>query len=453
MIEVQVYKEHFRKNFSLAYPVMLSQLGHVLVGVADSVMVGKVGIEPLAAASFANSIFFLLLTFGLGVSYAVTPLVAAADGKNDSSRIGVLLKHGFLVNNTLGFILLIMLLYLSFHLHLFNQPVEVHLLAGPYLRIVALSLIPFLLFQTFRQFVEGLSLTKQAMYITVGANLVNIVLNYALIFGKFGFPAMGLNGAGWATLISRGLMAIFMITFVVGHARFRTYLGSFSFADYSAPVIRTLLKIGLPAGMQFIFEVGAFAIAAIMIGWLGAGPLAAHQIAINLASISYMMATGISAAATIRVGNQLGRKDIKTMRQAGFTAFVMVILLMTTAAVVFIVGRDFFPSLYVSDLEVIQLASGLIIVAGLFQISDGVQVVGLGALRGMADVKIPTVFTLIAYWVLGLPVGYFLGFSMDMGATGIWYGLLLGLTVSAILVSGRFQLLSRRGMHKSVPMA
>jgi len=446
MIEVQVYKNHFKRNFSLAYPVVLSQLGHVLVGVADSVMVGKVGIEPLAAASFANSIFFLLLTFGLGVSYGMTPFVAAADGENDSKKIGILLKHGFLINNSLSIVLLGVLLYLSQVLQIFNQPQAVYELAGPYLQIIALSIIPFMMFQTFRQFVEGLSLTKQAMYITVGANVVNIGLNYVLIYGKFGFPAMGLNGAGLATLIARSLMAIFMFAFVVSQPRFRTYWQSFGFRDYSASVIRNLLKIGIPAGLQFIFEVGAFAIAAIMIGWLGAVPLAAHQIAIKLASISYMMATGISAAATIRVGNQLGRKDIKTMRRAGFTSFAMVILLMSAAALLFILGRNFFPTLYVSDGQVIHLASALIIIAGLFQISDGVQVVGLGALRGMADVKIPTVFTMIAYWVLGLPVGYYLGFTLEMGATGIWYGLLLGLTASAVLVLWRFEVLSKRAL-------
>jgi multidrug resistance protein, MATE family len=437
-------KDHYKKNFHLAYPVMISQLGHTMVGVADSVMVGQLGAVPLAAASLGNVVFFVLMTFGIGVSYAITPLVAAADGEGNRQQIGVLLKHGFLINLVTGLIIFGVVVAgdgILFHL---NQPEEVVSLALPYLSVIMLSMVPLMIFQTFRQFAEGLSLTRQAMVIVLMSNLVNILLNYVLIFGKLGFPAMGLLGAGWATLLSRVLMALLMAGYIRYGRRFQQYWEEFGFQKYSRELIRKMLKIGIPSGLQFIFEVGAFGFAAIMMGWLGAKTLAAHQIAINLASVSYMMASGLSAAAAIRVGNQLGRKDIPTLRRAGFTIYAMVLIFMGVCALLFVFGREFLPSLYIQDAEVIAIAAPLIVIAGLFQLSDGAQVVGLGALRGMADVKIPTLLTFIAYWVIGLPSGYVLAFYTPLGSQGIWFGLLIGLTVVAIALFIRFHKLTKR---------
>ncbi|MDN5203437.1 MATE family efflux transporter [Fulvivirgaceae bacterium BMA10] len=443
------YRQHFKKNITLAYPVMLSQFGHVMVGVADSVMVGRVGVESLAAASLANSIFHLLMMFGIGISYAITPLVAQADGENDYKKSGNLLKHGLLANSFSGLTLVVIITSSTFILHYLNQPAEVVKLAIPYLGIIGLSIFPFMLFQTFRQFAEGLSLTRQAMYVTIGANVINIALNYVLIFGKLGFDPMGLNGAGLATLISRILMVILMGSFIYFAPRFRPYLKGLQFKNFEKKIVRKLLGIGVPVGLQFIFEVGAFAFAAIMAGWLGADALAAHQIAISMVSISYMTASGISAAATIRVGNQLGMKDIFTMRRAGFTTFIMAGIFMTACGLIFITLNDFLPTLYIDDQQVIRVASSLLIIAAFFQISDGIQVVGLGALRGMADVKMPTIITLVAYWVLGLPIAYLLGFILDFGMEGIWYGLLIGLSVAAILLFTRFSYISKKLLLKS----
>jgi MATE family multidrug resistance protein len=209
-------------------------------------------------------------------------------------------------------------------------------------------------------------------------------------------------------------------------------------------MITKMLKIGVPTGFQFIFEVGAFSSAAIMMGWISVNALAAHQIAINLASVSYMMASGLSIAAMIRVGNQLGRNDIRTLRDAGFTVFIMVAIFMTVSAVIFIVFREFLPSLYINDAGVIKMSATLLVIAGLFQLSDGIQVVGLGALRGMSDVRIPTIVTLVAYWIIGLPLGYVFAFVLGMNEVGIWYGLLIGLTVTGILLLFRFHKLSLR---------
>ncbi|TRX56279.1 MATE family efflux transporter [Fulvivirga sp. M361] len=441
---MQDYKAHLKKNFLLAYPVMISQMGHMLVNVADSVMVGQLGASPLAGASLANVIFHMLLTFGIGVSYAITPLVAAADGEENIERSASVLKHGLLINPIAGVVLFLGVLVGTPALQYLNQPPEVVKQAIPYLNIVTFSLIPLMVFQTFRQFAEGLSFTKQAMVIVITANIANIGLNYILIYGKLGFEPMGLVGAGWASLIARILLALLMFAYIYFHKSFGKYKKGFSIGAYSRSLIRKMLGIGIPAGLQFIFEVGAFGFAVIMIGWIGTKPLAAHQIALNLAAISYMAASGLSAAATIRVGNQLGKKDIPTLRAAAFTLYGMVVTFMIVCAFIFIAGRHFLPALYIADQEVITIASSLVIIAGLFQVSDGVQVVSLGALRGLEDVKTPTILTFIAYWLLALPAGYILAFPMGMGVEGVWYGLLIGLTVVAVVMFMRFNILTKQ---------
>lgn len=444
------FKTHFPKTLYLAYPVMLSQLGQVMVGVADSMMVGRLGAETLAAASLANSIFFVVMMFGIGVSMAITPLVAAADGEGKSKRIARVFKHGFVINAFSGCVLFLIILMAAPGLYYLNQPIEVVNLAIPYLGIITLSLIPFMFFQTFKQFTEGLSQTRQAMAVTIFCNVINVFLNWVMIYGHLGFPAMGLNGAGWATLISRILMGLMIFYYVWNSKRYQSYKIGFGFKKLSFPLMSKMLQIGVPTGLQFTFEVGAFSAAAIMMGWIGVNALAAHQIAINLASISYMMASGLSAAAMVRVGNQLGRNDIKTLREIGFTSFAMVVIFMLFFAVALIAFRNFLPMLYIDELPVIEMTASLLVIAGLFQLSDGIQVVGLGALRGMADVKIPTIITLIAYWGVGLPLGYFLAFHLGLKEQGIWYGLLVGLTSTGILLIYRFNHLSNNLLRKNV---
>jgi len=282
------------------------------------------------------------------------------------------------------------------------------------------------------------------MYIIVESNLINIVLNYFMIFGNFGFPQLGLQGAGIATLISRGLMALFMIIMFKKHSKINQYVTHFWKSKISKPTIKELLSIGIPSGLQFSFEVSAFTVAAIMIGWIGSASLAAHQIAISLATISYMMATGLSTAATIRVGNQLGKKDYKTLKEAVFSIFFMVVVFELIWTIIFVLGKDFLPTLYINDIEVLSIASKLMILAAIFQLSDGLQVVGLGALRGLHDTKTPTLYTLIAYWVVGLPFGYFLTFKLNFGAEGIWVGLIIGLTITALGLFFRFNNLSKK---------
>lgn len=438
------YTIHVNRNFLLAYPVMLSMLGQVMTGVADSIMVGWLGATPLAAVSLGHAVFMLLMTFGIGVTYAITPLVAEADGNHSDAKIIDLLRHGFVINMITG-VLLVALVFggqgVMYHI---GQPEDVVTLAIPYLDIVTISLLPTMLFQTFRQFAEGLSRTRMAMIIVVGSNLLNILLNYLLIYGKFGFPELGLNGAAWATLISRVVMGLWMAGYVYYHSSYRKYRSGFAIGNYSREMISKMLHIGIPSGIQFIFEVSAFGFSAIMMGWLGTTALAAHQIAINLATISYMTTSGLGAAATIRIGNFLGKKEIQTMRDIAFSLLGMATVIMIGWGILFIVGKNFLPTLYIDDAEVIAAASTLLVIAGFFQLSDGLQVVCVGALRGLQDVKIPSLLILVSYWVIGLPLGYWLAFHVGIGASGIWYGLLIGLSLTAAAMIVRFHRLSRK---------
>jgi len=423
---------------------MLSQLGHILVGVIDSIMVGQLGPEPLAASAFANSIFHVFLMFGIGISFGITPLVAQADGQNDQSTITRVLRHGIILCLVTGIVLFALLAATSGLLPYLGQTESVIDLGIPYYLIISASIVPLMIFQNFKQFTEGLSFTKQVMYITVFSNLINVLLNYLLIFGKFGFPELGLNGAGWATLASRIFMAIALWWFVRKARFFKDYIAGFQLFKVKGQFFKPMLKLGVPTGTQFLFEVGAFSVAAVMMGWLGDTELAAHQIAISLVALSYMMATGISAAATVRVGNHIGKSDGVNLKRAGYANFILGVVFMSCCSALYITFHNFLPTLYIEDTEVVSIAGSLIIVAGLFQLSDGVQVVGLGNLRGMSDVKVPTLITFVAYWGLAIPISYVFGFVLDFGPEGIWYGLLTGLTIAAVLLFFRFRKLSIR---------
>ena len=442
-------REQVKTTFLLAYPVMLSQLGQVAVGVADSMMVGRLGALELAASSLANSIFFVILMFGIGISMGLTPLVSKSFGKGKTHQISRLFSNSLLINFLTSLVLFGIVLLFSQNLSILNQPKEVEVLALPFLLIITASLLPLMVFQTFKQLVEGFSQTKQAMFITVAANLVNVFLNWLFIWGNWGFPELGFLGAAWATLISRILMMVLMGAYVLYSKRYADFgLRIFRFKP-NWTLCKRVLKIGIPTGFQFIFEVSAFSAAAIMMGWIGVNALAGHQIALNLASISYMMATGLATAGMIRVSHYIGKEDYKGMREAGMVAFGMVATFMFVCALLFFLLRFFLPTLYIDDPQVISLAASLLVLAGLFQLSDGIQVVGLGVLRGLEDVKVPTIVTFLAYWGLGLPLGYLLAFKLGFAEKGIWIGLLIGLTLTAGMLLYRFNRLSKKKINAS----
>lgn len=436
-------KLEFKETIRLALPVMIGQVGHMMMGVVDSVMVGQVGAAPLAAAAIGHGLFVLILIFGIGVSMAISPLVAMFVGSGMQERTGTIFRHGFLVNTILGIMLSIGGYYFAHILYYLDQPDEVTYRAVQYMQILSLSIIPVMIFQTYRQFIEGLSIMKPAMVVTILANFINVFVNWILIFGNLGAPALGLAGAGWATFTTRTLMAISLALYVSYAVRFKPLNPSLRFKTIDFKIIRNILKIGVPGGMQYFFEVGAFTGSAVIIGWLGTTPLAAHQIALNLAAISFMFALGISSAASIRVGIAVGRQDIRGIRMAGFSSIMLSCLVMGIFGIIFVSFRYFLPSLYIDDPAVIDVAASLLIIAALFQLSDGTQAVGIGALRGIADTRIPMFITFFAYWVIGLPGGYFLGFTMRLGVEGVWIALLLALTASAILLTIRFNLKSK----------
>ena len=316
------YKTHLKETFKLAYPVAIGQLGHIMLGITDSIMVGKVGAVSLAASSLVNGLVFLIVVFGLGMTLAITPLVSIARGREQYDQCGVILRQALLVNSVFTIFLFGLLYVLADLIFYLNQEQEVAIQAVSYTKIIAFSIIPFMIFQTYRQFIEGLSFTKPAMYVTVAANLVNVFGNWVFIFGNLGFDAYGLDGAGYSTLITRGAMAATMMVYVMTAKRFKGYEPSLKFKNINWKVIKKLLNVGIPTGFQNFFEIGAFSFSAVMIGWLGSAQLAAHQVALSLAAISFMIVLGISSAGTIRVGHAYGKGSIMEVRRSGFLTTV-----------------------------------------------------------------------------------------------------------------------------------
>ncbi len=431
-------KDHIWETIKLAIPVSIGQLGHIMLGVVDSFMVGKLGAEPLAAAALANGLFFLIMVLGIGMSHAITALVAIARGEKNKEKCGVILRQGLLVNVLFSIVLTVVTFGAAQLVTYLNQDYQVAELTKSYLEILSISIFPFMLFQTYRQFVEGLSHTKPPMYVALLSNIVNVFGNWVLIFGNLGFPALGLNGAGYTTLLTRIFMSLLMMSFVLKSSRYKEFNPSLKFRKIDWDIIKNIVNLGLPSGLMYSMEVGVFALAAIIIGWLGSAALAAHQIAINLASISYMVVLGISAAATIRVGNALGKKNISEVKLAGKASIILGLLFMSFTGIIFVIFNKELPQLYINDSHVVALASSLLYIAALFQLSDGVQAVVMGMLKGLTDVKIPMIITFVAYWIIALPTGYVLGFTLKLDIVGIWLGLFLGLTTAAILFLFRF---------------
>lgn len=443
------YKAHYRDNLKLAIPVVISQLGHTLVQTSDSIIVGHFsGTISLAAVALAGSIFVVPLVIAIGISYGSTPLIAQHNGSKNYVECGQLLSNSLWINVLSGIILFgIISLGSAYVLDQLHQDARVLVQAKPFLILLALSIVPLLVFNTFKQFAEGLGFTKQAMMISIWGNVLNICLGIIFVKGMFGITPMGIKGVGYATLIDRCTMAVVMGIYIFRSKHFKLYLADFSLFSISAKRCRQILAIGAPVAMQYGFEVGAFSGAAVIVGSIGLVQLAAHQIAINLASITYMMSSGFSAASAIKSGNYMGAKDHLNLRFSANASYHVVIVFMSVTAMIFTFGNSFLPWIYTSDSNVIVVAAQLLIFAAVFQLFDGTQVIGLGILRGMSDVNIPTIITFIAYWVIGLPVGYFLGIRLQLGVTGVWYGLVLGLMTSAILLYFRFRNISRKYLN------
>ncbi|WP_037349028.1 MATE family efflux transporter [Sediminibacter sp. Hel_I_10] len=446
------YTKEFSYNLKLAAPVILGMLGHTFVGFVDNVMVGQLGTAQLAAVSLGNSFVFVAMSLGIGFSTAITPLLAEADTSKDFAGGKSAFKHGLVLCTILG-ILLFLVVYLSKPLlYIMKQPPEVVDLAVPYLDLVALSLVPLIIFQAFKQFSDGLSMTKYPMYATIVSNIINVVLNYMFIFGKFGCPELGIVGAAYGTLISRVVMVLHLWWILKRKEKSKAFVTHIKFFVLEKLMLKKLIYLGTPSAMQMFFEVAIFTAAIWLSGLLGKNPQAANQIALNLSSITFMFAVGLSVTAMIRVGNQKGLGHFIQLRRIAFSIFLLAFLFACCFAAIFALFHNELPKLYVDfddaknyqdNYEVVSIAAQLMIAAAIFQISDSIQVVVLGALRGLQDVKIPTLITFVAYWLIGFPVSFFLGKEEAYGSFGIWLGLLVGLSSAAILLWLRFNYLTK----------
>ena len=453
------YTKEFSYNWRLAAPVIMGMLGHTIVGLVDNLMVGQLGAAELAAVSLGNSFFFVAMSIGIGFSTAITPLVAEADSEHNFAKGKSAFKHGFVLCSLLAIVLFVLILLAKPLMYMMDQPQEVVVLALPYLDIIAISLVPLIIFQALKQFSDGMSLTKFPMYATIIANVINVFFNYVLIFGVWGFPKMGVVGAGIGTLIARFVMIVLMWYFLNRLEKTKAYVKDLKLFVLEHSMLKKINSLGLPSALQMFFEVGLFTAAIWLSGTLGKNPQAANQIALNLSSMTFMIATGLSVTAMIRVGNQKGLKRPVELRRIATSIFIMGLALAILFALIFLIFNNVLPTFYLdlNDLthfadnqNVVEIASSLLIIAALFQISDSTQVVFLGALRGLQDVKIPTLITFFAYWIIGFPVSYFLGDASKYGSSGIWIGLLAGLTASSIFLYIRFNYLSKQLIAKEL---
>ena len=447
------YTKEFNYNLKLAFPVILGMLGHIFVSFADNIMVGQLGAAELAAVSLGNSFFFIAMSLGIGFASAITPLVAEADSAKNSLGVKNALKHGLILCAILSVLLYLLMLLAIPVIHYMKQPLEVVELAIPYLYIISISIIPLVVFEALKRFSDGLSNTKYPMYATIAANIINIIINYLLIFGSFGFPKLGIVGAGIGTLVSRIIMIFFLSLIFMKRDKFKPYVLNIKFRIVDSLIFKKIINIGFPSALQMLFEVGIFTAAIWMSGVLGKNFQAANQIAFNLSAMTFMVGVGLSVAALIRVGNQKGLSDFIELRRIAFSVFMLTVLIEMFFAVMFLVFRDWLPTIYLDtenlsktleNTEVILIASKLLLIVALFQIFDGLQVVILGALRGMQDVKIPTIITFVSYWLIGFPISFYLGIYTPLKSTGIWIGLLISLVCASIMLYLRFNYLTKK---------
>ncbi|STO10400.1 Na(+)/drug antiporter [Flavobacterium hibernum] len=458
-VNLKQYTKEFSYNLRLAYPIILGMVGHTLIGIVDNIMVGKLGSTELAAVSLGNSMIFIAMSLGIGFSTAITPIVAEGDAEKNDNKIRSAFHHGLFLCIILGLILFGVIVLAKPIMELLEQPADVIALAKPYLDWVAFSLIPLIVYQGYKQFADGLSLTKYSMYAMIMANVLHVGMNYVLIYGIWIFPKMGIVGAALGTVISRIFLVMFMHIMLSRRDDLKRYFKNFSFAEIKKETLKKIISIGFPSAMQMLFEVVLFTASIWLCGNIGKTSQAANQIALSLASMTFMFAMGLSVTSMIRVSNQRGLQDFKQLVIVARSIFLLAIIIETVFAILFVAFHDFLPHIFLNmenggqvldNTEVIAIASKLLLIAAVFQISDGIQVVVLGALRGLQDVKVPMYITFVAYWIIGFPISYYLAEYTPWKAEGVWIGLLAGLTVAAIFLYIRFHYLTKKLINNSV---
>jgi MATE family multidrug resistance protein len=431
---LKIYLPYYGRLLKLALPLVLTQAGQLSIQLIDNAMVGRYGTDELAAAAFANNIYLVVMLLGMGVFIGITPLIGHARGSKHPSHVSSLIKSGFGLSVFLIPCITLIAWSVIWILPHMGQTDEVVRLAVPYYRTLVVAIVPFLLFALLKQIGEGLGNTFVAMVATLVANLIKVVLNYALIFGNLGFSEMGLMGAGYATIASRIAMPLMIFAGFMALKPIRHYFSLVHKVKSTFREIMNILRIGVPIAVQHVLEVSAFSVSAVMMGWMGNVPLASHEIAIGLAAFTFMAANGVAMATTIRVSFQLGARNYLSLKRVSVSAVHLVLVFMGICGLCFLIFRHELPLLFTADKSVIIQTAALLAVAALFQIFDGLQVVCLGILRGFADVKVPMFIAVISYTIIGLPVSYLCAFQLKLGPEGIWYGFLVGLSLAGILL-------------------
>ncbi|MFP5041985.1 MATE family efflux transporter [Parasediminibacterium sp. JCM 36343] len=437
----------FKATLAIAIPLILGNLTQVAYGLIDTAMIGTLGYKQLAAASLVVNVLAIPLVIGIGLTMAITPLVAIANGQNNPHKASHVLYNGWTLSLVCGVVLALVVHAISFYLPYMGQDPEVAALSKNYLIIMGYSLIPMMVFGASKNFADGLQYTQTAMVLSMASLPLNAFLCWVFIYGHLGSPTFGVFGAGMATFISRVLLAIAMAIVVLKHKTFHPFISLRKQAwQLNKATFREMLGIGIPSSLQYCMEAGAFSISGIMVGWLGAVPQAAHQIALNCASTTFMASLGFSMAGSIRVSDAFGKGDGKSLALIGKSTAISGLLYGFLAALLMVAFGSYLPYAFTKDAEVVRVASILLVYAAIFQISDATQAIGVGLCRGVKDVVMPTIYVAIAYWGIGIPVGYLLAFHYQMGVSGIWIGFVTGLTFSAVLLNFRFF----KNLHKIV---
>ena len=436
---LQKYREDYSATIKIGVPIVLGQLGIVVVGLVDNIMVGHFSTSDLAAASFVNSVFNIPILFGMGFSYGLTPLVGQFFGRGDKFRVGGLLRNSLLANFMIGLFLSVVMGIMYLNVHRMGQPEELLPLIRPYFLLQLTSLVFVMMFNSFKQFADGITDTKTSMWIMLSANLLNIIGNYILINGKFGFPELGLLGAGISTLFSRIVMVIVFAVIFFSSRRFIRYKLGFFRLGWSRQMFMRLNGLGWPVAFQMGMETASFSLSAVMIGWLGTIALASHQIMCAISQFTFMMFYGMGAAVAVRVSNFKGQEDTVNVRRSAYAGFHLIMAMAVVLGGIVFLFRNYLGGWFTDNEEVSALVAMLIIPMLVYQFGDGLQINFANALRGISDVKPMMLIAFIAYFMISLPVGYFCGFVLDWGTVGVWMAFPFGLTSAGIMLWLRFR--------------
>lgn len=435
---------HYRETIKLGVPIVLGQIAIVAVGLADNIMVGRFATEDLAASSFVNSVFNIPILFGLGFSYGLTPLVGQFFGRGEYARIGGLLRNSLLANLIVGVLLTVVMCILYLNVDLLGQPEELLPLIRPYYLLQLASLVFVMLFNSFKQFADGITDTQTPMWIMLGGNLFNIIGNYILIYGYLGFPAMGLTGAGIATLISRVLMLVAFVFYFFRSRAYQLYVEGYRRSRYNGTDLLRLNKMGVMVGLQMGMETALFSITGVMVGWLGTLSLAAHQVVISLSTLGFMVYYGVGAAISVRVSNYYGRGDLKNVRQATISGLHLILALALVVSLFFLITRRYIGYVFTTSDEVVAIVATLMYIMIFYQFGDSLQITYANALRGVTDVTSMAVISFVGYFLIALPVAYLAGFVLDWGLVGVWISYPVGLFGTGIMMCVRYYYFLRR---------